>query len=271
MRAIGIIKKMNDNPKINPFSISWIKDNYSIIALVPLIIGGIWQVVVLMSISISYLRFYSISQQFSDGLLILAVLFIIYLSYQLSNILTNLSLSLNQKEEILTSKSLIMFIIIDLFSSIMFFLGSKGFYLKLYKEQFIDLTILCIFIVSSVCIIVPFIRAVIYIFKLLSKSFKILKKEKADSLLQFSLRIFGQPIFTVVVLFILIAITKLHSIYLIPDNLINSKKLIKNYISTNKLLPKDTVKILYLNDKYIFLKKNSEVEILKFEELFEKK
>ena len=53
------------------------KDFFPIIILIPTIIGGIWQILELMTIDPSFLRFFSISQLVSDGILIITLLTII--------------------------------------------------------------------------------------------------------------------------------------------------------------------------------------------------
>jgi hypothetical protein len=62
-----------------------LKDNISILILVPTILGGIWQLLELSSISTSFIRFFSLSQLVADGILILFILSIIYASFKLSN------------------------------------------------------------------------------------------------------------------------------------------------------------------------------------------
>ena len=51
--------------------ITFLKDYLSLIAIIPLLLGGIWQIFLLASISSSYIRFFSVSQQLADGVLIL--------------------------------------------------------------------------------------------------------------------------------------------------------------------------------------------------------
>ena len=58
-----------------------IKDYLPLIALVPLLIGGFWQLIELALISSSYIRFFSVTQQLADGLLILFVFTLFYLTY----------------------------------------------------------------------------------------------------------------------------------------------------------------------------------------------
>lgn len=59
-----------------------LKDNLNIILLVPTLIGGLWQLLELASLSPAYIRFFSLSQIVPDGLLILFVLSILFISYK---------------------------------------------------------------------------------------------------------------------------------------------------------------------------------------------
>lgn len=53
------------------------------LVLVPAILGGIWQLTELASIGTSYIRFFSVSQLVSDGLLIMFLLFIVLYSFSI--------------------------------------------------------------------------------------------------------------------------------------------------------------------------------------------
>lgn len=48
-----------------------LKEYLPLVTILPLILGGLWQILALASISPSYLRFFSVSQQIADGLVIL--------------------------------------------------------------------------------------------------------------------------------------------------------------------------------------------------------
>jgi len=64
---------------------SWIKDNISIIILVPTFLGGMWQIIELASIGTPFIRFFSASQLVSDGLLILFIFAWCYLMWKLTS------------------------------------------------------------------------------------------------------------------------------------------------------------------------------------------
>ncbi|KAF2336880.1 hypothetical protein [Flavobacterium daemonense] len=61
-----------------------IKDNLSILILIPTIIGGIWQLLELSLISTSFIRFFSITQLVADGILILFIISILYIAFNIS-------------------------------------------------------------------------------------------------------------------------------------------------------------------------------------------
>ena len=50
------------------------RENLSLIILIPTILGGLWQFISLADISMSYIRFFSLTQLVVDGILILSIL-----------------------------------------------------------------------------------------------------------------------------------------------------------------------------------------------------
>lgn len=52
------------------------KNNLPFLVIVPYILGGIWQIIELSSISLTYIRFFSVTQSVSDGLLMLVIVFL---------------------------------------------------------------------------------------------------------------------------------------------------------------------------------------------------
>lgn len=65
------------NRFIDLTSLQFWKRNLSLIVIIPYILGGIWQIIELSTISLAYIRFFSVTQSISDGLLVLVVLFLI--------------------------------------------------------------------------------------------------------------------------------------------------------------------------------------------------
>ncbi|WP_347925713.1 hypothetical protein [Pontimicrobium sp. SW4] len=76
-----MINKKGQESKFQ-FYLNWIKEHLSLLVLIPILLGGIWQVIMLWQFGLSYVRFFSISQLVSDGLIILMfVPLIILFSY----------------------------------------------------------------------------------------------------------------------------------------------------------------------------------------------
>lgn len=59
-----------------------IKSNLALIILLPAVFGGLWQIIELARISISYIRFFSATQLVPDGLLMLFILASLYFAYR---------------------------------------------------------------------------------------------------------------------------------------------------------------------------------------------
>ena len=68
-------------------TLSDIKNNLAIILLFPALLGGLWQLLELSKMSISFIRFFSPTQLLPDGLLILFMLSMMYVAIQLGFIL----------------------------------------------------------------------------------------------------------------------------------------------------------------------------------------
>lgn len=59
----------------------FLKEYLTILTIVPLILGGLWQLLSLAAISTSYVRFFSVTQQIADGILIIFVLAVLFLTF----------------------------------------------------------------------------------------------------------------------------------------------------------------------------------------------
>ncbi|HLP56623.1 MAG TPA: hypothetical protein VK151_16420 [Fluviicola sp.] len=69
-------------PRLFDFtSLQFWKNNLSLIVIIPYVLGGIWQIIELSNISLTYIRFFSVTQSVSDGLLMLIILFLVISSW----------------------------------------------------------------------------------------------------------------------------------------------------------------------------------------------
>lgn len=65
---------MNSDPENFDFkqiNLTWLKENLPVIVIIPALLGGLWQLIELSLIGLPYIRFFSVSQLISDGLLLL--------------------------------------------------------------------------------------------------------------------------------------------------------------------------------------------------------
>ncbi|SHF80271.1 hypothetical protein SAMN05443549_101395 [Flavobacterium fluvii] len=230
--------------------IKLLKEYYALIALIPTLLGGIWQFYKLGEMSFNMMRFFSITQLVSDGILILVFCFL-PISFILPYINFKKKIKRNPEQEKLQLKKteiiLGLIMIALILSSI--FLEIKTI-LKL--ETFKSLLYLLV--------LIHIIATIVY------SVFLYLIKDEIN-----------QAVFRVIFCFILLSI----SITIAKISLENNIKDFKSIQNFQKLI--NTLKqndsyskepeILYFNDKYIFIaiekKEEKEIIIKKTDALFE--
>jgi|TARA_B110000240_G_C13314831_1_gene374418 hypothetical protein len=228
--------------------IEFIKSNLALIILVPTMLGGIWQLLELLNISPSFIRFFSVSQLIPDGLLILFILLIIYTFGKLA-----LNWSLKKVENGYSIFSKIVVSILCLYYLVVFFLiifnkGTVG-----------------VVTISLACFC--FIVVAVYMFSFIKKS-KIEKFINKESFVKEILYL----IFLFSFVFFLFSTFKVfHESFLLPKNWRNIKEL-ECRISKDKNI--DSFRLLYFNDKYFFVELTllndvKEIETIKFETITE--
>ena len=283
--------------KIKDF-IKKIKNNLSLIILAPALLGGLWQILELSRMSISYIRFFSPTQLLPDGLLILFMALILYsiyfvLTYKKSNMnfkfrIINIGLdkpismngyfikrNTNNKLSYIDNpiykksiQNIVMNIIIIVFH-LFFYLS---IFLYLYSASFLkfDFTNIVVLFVLSVFFIrhtsLGFIKLIVIFYQSKVYTDNIIIKLLIKDILA---PVVFMVLFFLLVAFILYIPSFIHRNYTLPENLKNLNNIkdsleSKNYKKNN---------ILYFNDKYIFIEhsndeKNTTIEIIKFDELF---
>lgn len=221
-----------------------IGDNLSVVAIVPLILGGLWQILELASISSSYIRFFSVTQQLADGLLILFVFILLYITFLfLKNmVLKDNKINVTSFEE-KSSWNIIqrMLSMVFVFAIMMIFLIDVINMLPDLMEDFlsgnINLPIIIFMLLTFGAISLPvsgfFLFSTVLIkrktsFRVNTKSenFDLIKKILISVVIIIGLRILIEvlPIF--------------HSAYMIPKNLTNIQYVIDKYCKANKVLNK---------------------------------
>lgn len=242
-----------------------IKDNFEFIILLPPLVGGIWQIIELSSISLSFIRFFSVTQLVADGILILCITVSVIVSFLIYPLYIYF---LHPKKEYENfenekSKDIIKISYIDKFPILgyLFLIIVTPIFLIIIKYlaviDFKDFSIYTI------------ITSIYYVF-----SVRFLINERKKSI-KHSKNV--HSLSTIVIVFLsYIYFTSLgsifHNLFTFPKNLVNYNNLILKIKNDNN---DSKVEILYLNDKYIFVKiseeksKKSKIKILNFEKLTE--
>ncbi|WP_212003015.1 hypothetical protein [Chitinophaga sp. HK235] len=258
-----------------------IKDNLSVIVLLPALLGGIWQVMELLCIGPSYIRFFSVTQLIPDGLLILSIflliLFVNLVVIRFPKWLADTDLGMkelagNNKEscekEYLKGDNIVydkkeMKNIICAFS-----IGVIGFshYLWVnvlypaFKSQRIGLG--GIMEVTMVCPIILIKLKFIY------RWIKVYLSKTAELILYLLFCLS----FSVLITLFFFCLKVFHNSFLLPGNFKNIANIKENPLV--KTTPTRIPEIVYFNDKYIFIKikegrGSDSIEVRKFEEFLQ--
>jgi hypothetical protein len=236
----------------NKKTLELIKSNLNLILLIPTVMGGLWQLFELQAINTSFIRFFSITQVIADGLLILFVFSIIYLSFRFG---MHLATNIERKPRALYVIRLIILPIVLLFPIILFIINFD-------KNKEINIFLLGSAFYSAILLIGLFIE--------------IIGRHRIKRI--FSNEWFTELVFPVIiglsligsVYFISFTFKIFHKSFLLPENLENIKSV--ECLVENKI---ENFEILYLNDKYIFIElvpKSGKkiIQIVEFTQLFEK-
>ncbi len=273
-----MLEKFKSNLKL-------IKDNLSVILIVPAILGGLWQLIELSSIETSYIRFFSVSQLVADGILILFILSTIYLSLQLILLLLYPNLLLknlkNETEDIkknkapsiktgvgLTISSLLLFSLFSL--SVFLFDFDKLSFKLFFLIPMLIFTIFCLVLFLEG--LTEIIKAIVYKDPQRVKKFtEFLRNDKKKFFIKRTVAIILLFLFFFILYLLYFTVNNLRNLYLIPTNLENRKNIT---CLVSKEYPKaKEIKIHYFNDSYFFIEilnksGSKSIVIYKFEEMF---
>lgn len=224
-----------------------IRNNITMIAVIPTLIGGIWQICKLGSISINMIRFFSISQLVCDGMILL-VIFIPLFLYLIPFIRTiylesKKGQNIFDKDLLLPNLFAVMVLLSIIVSSILYF----ELYRYIKTDNLTDL------FARTHLLYIPLI-VLYYVLQ------KILKKE---IIMQFVFIAFAAIFFSITLI----------SFNNISQNLKNIENFQLLLQSTKEQTKSKKIKILYFNDKYIFIEidklKSKSILIKKIDDLFE--
>ncbi len=256
------------------------KDFIPIILFISTFIGGIWQLIELISIDLSYVRFFSPTQLLSDGIVIIIYLsgvwvFGLIFSYIFSKAISYIHTMYDKYEEQRHLKILKTFFLI---SYIVYFI-TIGLYLLILFGQVMPNLWPTYFPKNTENPYIVFITegamflALYSLYKLLLGEVDVISNDSKNSE---SRRLFNKfynrkyksisrflNVYLILLIFNLFLIIKSISELTLPINLKNLNK-IENIIGTKNY------NILYFNDNYIFIKINeNEIEIIKTDKIID--
>lgn len=259
------IKKQNNTIREIAESI---KFYLPLILILPPILGGLWQLLELMLISPSYIRFFSTSQLLADGFLVLLFLAVLMpFSFLCPVYLPKLE---NKKRTDIDCMAQ-FFIVFTITASIIawFFVKFESLPKKLDLFTFI-LFIFFIFL----CISIFFFFLLKFIHKhrnnfVLKNLHDVINDNHIKERIEKSKEFFGFFGFSVIVYALIFLFLIFHNSNILPERLKNIE-----YIQDKSFAEKyKSSKLLYINDKYIFIEhtdtNSTIVEIVKFDKLFE--
>ena len=250
-------------------TISTFKENFKYILLIPAFLGGVWQLCELLNISTSYIRFFSITQIVPDGLLILFLLLLIYSAFKFSFFMINGDLKKddngNTIEEKFSVRRSIGIIIISIGTLIFF--GCLFYPLDKNKTTLTELIMLLFLIITIGSSIILALKNIVQV--LIKKHPKFIIKTLNSYFIKLILSLCSLHITYLLIVSFSFTLSTFSDTYSFPENLKNIEELNKSIKST---YPKLQNKILYMNDKYVFIelidkKKVKEHLILEFNDV----
>jgi len=207
-----------------------LKENLTMFAVIPTVLGGIWQMTKLLSLSTNMMRFFSITQLISDGILVLIIiicpilLFSIFFISPKSNI--------KKSEETLFNKDY-LFGYFPIILNLIFMVLILTIWLKLYQYITIDTLGTLISGIPLIAIVVVFLYFIIE---------KCITKDKIF------LQLF---LILCTIIYTLTTFIAFNNITKNLTGIVNFEKMI-NKIEKDHCYSKKP-EVLYFNDKYIFI------------------
>lgn len=287
--------KLKELKKIHPSILlvklkDFLKEYSVIIVLIPTILGGVWQFIKLITIGVEYVRFFSASQVISDGIIILCVMMfyglLLFVIYSINKIFINNAIKRKFYFGIILSLVLSITIIV------------YNFYTLVNQITFDSSLIISLeslpdnYDISLFILLFPSLYNILKIVGFYGETLEKNIVEEQPSvakvtskfilfLLSSMTALFGFMLTLVLMLYISSHLTiNLGNLFL-SNNLANTQNIKKN-IEENYNIMFEDCKVLYFNDKYIFIEhkmKNNtdktlipnsskEIIVLKFDDLF---
>jgi hypothetical protein len=248
--------------------LKYLKESPTFILLFITTLGGVWQLIQLSKISITYIRFFSISQVIPDGL-ILTLGFLVYVvvvvwatlaSYSLLSDIINSIKDDSKKKFKKKLQSLNFEHPIFGFTYAIFTIALGIWFI--YGSFIFKTSNVFVFMISNLAVM-------ILLYAILDRYQRIVDYMMAKNDIKI---LMGIIICGIIINFFSIVIA-FNQNYLMPENLKNFEVIKSNFKNEN---PKASIQILYFNDKYLFTKitdvsnskgKKQQIEIIDFESI----
>ncbi|MDD5359345.1 MAG: hypothetical protein PHI02_03665 [Sulfurovaceae bacterium] len=249
------IETKKENLFIEPLRL--IKEYLPLIVLLPATLGGLWQIAALASISIPYVRFFSVTQLIADGVLvILVVMPWLICAYLYAKQVEEFKIKPKKKKE--------------LSSKIRYYLLRAFLVLYLSLIAILIIYVLVYDVSKTNNELINYIATTILFFSIVVIFDLLLFNASSSEIFDkaYNSKIFKVPfIFLFTMIFLVIFPMFFNSKFFIPRNLENLENLDKYNSDKN-------AKLRYFNDKYIFIEHKKEdnsttIQVVPFEELFD--
>ncbi len=254
---------MNENNKLNRLGLSkflsaleGVQKYAAPLILVPLVIGGLWQLLALASIGLSFIRFFSVSQMIPDGLVVVFMFSLIYLTIYIS--FPTLSKNIQSIREGGILLNVIQFIVLSVPA---FLLADIFIYEPSQLSSAIFWVIAPLLLLISTFSLLAFVFSIIKIF---NKVVTINFGDTSNEIINLVSGIVLFYIFAALLVTTTFIALQFHKFFAIGSNLSN----------VNNICPSSTAKcnIIYFNDKYIFVEKLKDkkpyIEVKQFDAFF---
>lgn len=135
-----------------------LKENLTMFTVIPTVLGGIWQMTKLLSLSTNMMRFFSITQLISDGILVLIIIIFPILLFSIFFI--SPKNNIKNSEETLLNKDY-LFGYFPIIVNLIFMVLILTIWLKLYQYITIDMLGVLISGIPFIAIVVAFLYFII--------------------------------------------------------------------------------------------------------------
>lgn len=257
----SLVEKTVEN--INKYTEKY-KNILPLILILPTLVGGLWQILELTFIDPSLIRFFSISQLISDGILILSifVIFAFYLYFLNNHFDFKDLMKFDISKRKFNFLQFLAALFILLFTSLFYYFGFKDFGSDYYEHsrlgelliQFLFAGIFLPLMIKGILIISQEIFILLFFNNRVLKVKYVRQFRNEEGILYYAVYFLSKLLMVLYIIFFIALITILiefRNKILYPQNLENIKNIFEQV--HNEFGKNQKSSILYFNDTYIFV------------------